>query len=259
MSKKPQKLNKSAAVVHKWGRVMAVSCSHAASVDKEAWQAVLKFKQAFKPTTTIHCGDFVDLTSLMSGAKGTSEAEPLIPDVDTGLQHLRELRPQIVLCGNHEVRAYKLRGSPSAPVAYASHKIVEAMEQTCQKLKARLIPYDGIFQCVDLADVGFSHGSIYNEMSARDMAEIYANGSRRKIVFGHTHKVSIQSARTIHGGTGYNIGTLTQRGAMEYANTRRATLAWTQAFLWGEYCEELNQSSLQITQRNPGEAWRLPF
>lgn len=238
---------------------MAVSCSHARYVDKEAWEAVLKFKNNFKPTTTIHCGDFVDLTSLMSGAKGASECEPLIPDIDTGLQHLRELRPQIVCCGNHESRAFRARSSPQAPVAYAAHKIVEAMDQTCQKLKARLVPYDGVFQMVDIADIGFCHGSIFNEMAARDYAEMVCNSTRRKVVFGHTHKVSIQSARTINGGTGYNIGTLTQRGGMDYANTRRATLAWTQAFLWGEYCEELNQSSLHITQRNPGEQWRLPL
>jgi hypothetical protein len=43
MSKKPLKLNKSAAVVHKWSKVMAVSCSHAAAVDKDAWQAVLPY------------------------------------------------------------------------------------------------------------------------------------------------------------------------------------------------------------------------
>lgn len=246
-----------ANITHRWRRLMAVSCSHAKYCDKEAWKAVLTFKERFKPHCTLHLGDFVDLTSLMSGAKGTSEAEPLIPDIDTGLQHLRELRPQIVLAGNHEVRAYKLRGSPSAPVAYASHKIVEAMEQTCSKLKARLVPYDGVFQMVDVADVGFCHGSIFNEMAARDQAEMACNATRRKVAFGHTHKVSVQSGRTLTGGTGYNIGTLTTRAAMDYANTRRATLAWTQAFLWGEYCEELGQSSLHITQRNPHEQWRL--
>ena len=248
-----------ANITHKWRKLMAVSCSHARYVDPEAWATVLKFKATFMPTLTLHLGDFVDLTSLMSGAKAATEAEPLIPDIDTGLQHLRELRPQIVCCGNHEVRAFRARSSPQAPVAYAAHKIVEAMDQTCQKLKARLVPYDGVFQMVDIADIGFCHGSIFNEMAARDQAEMACNSTRRKVVFGHTHKVSIQSARTINGGTGYNIGTLTQRGGMDYANTRRATLAWTQAFLWGEYCEELNQSSLHITQRNPGEQWRLPF
>lgn len=248
-----------ANINHKWKKLLGVCCTHARYVDPQAWASVLEFKERWKPHLTAHLGDFVDLTSLMSGAKGVSEAEPLIPDIDTGLQHLRELRPQIVLCGNHEVRAFKLLASPSAPVAYASHKIVEAIEKTCQKLKARLVPYNGVFQMVDVADIGFQHGVLFNEMAARDTAEAFCNTTRRKVVFGHTHKVSIQSSRTLTGGTGYNIGCLTQRGGMDYANTRRATLAWTQAFLWGEYCEELNQSSLHITQRNPNETWRLPL
>ena len=95
-------------------------------------------------------------------------------------------------------------------------------------------------------------------MAARDMAVKYCNGSRRKVVFGHTHKVATATAPTKHGGTGYNIGTLTARGALEYAKNRPSTFAWTQAFIWGEYCESLNQSSLQITQRAEGEVWRMP-
>lgn len=247
-----------ATITHRWKKIMAVSCSHAKYVDKEAWKTVLKFKEQYKPDMTIHLGDFVDLTAMMSGAKDSAEAEPITPDIDTGLQHLRELRPQVVLCGNHEDRAYRLRNSNRAITVYTAHKVVDAIEQTCQKLRARLIPWDGVFQIYDIADIGFQHGVLYNEMAARDTAEAFCNATRRKVVFGHTHKVSIQSSRSLGGGTGYNIGTLTQRGSLEYAKTRRATLAWTQAFLWGEYCETLGMSSLHITQRNPNEVWRLP-
>ena len=67
-----------ANIAHRWKKVLAVSCSHAKYCDKEALDAVLRFKNDFKPHTTIHLGDFVDLTALMSGAKGASEAEPLI-------------------------------------------------------------------------------------------------------------------------------------------------------------------------------------
>jgi len=136
---------------------------------------------------------------------------------------------------------------------------VSAIEDTTKKLKARLIPYSGIEQIVDIADIGFTHGTCYGESAARDMAEQYCNGTRRKIVMGHTHRVAIQNARTYHGGTCYNIGTLTARGALEYAKNRRSTFSWSQAWCWGEYCESLNQSSLQITQRGRGESWRMPI
>jgi predicted phosphodiesterase len=247
-----------ANITHKWKRILAVSCSHAKYCDKEALNAVLKFQSGFKPHTTIHLGDFVDLTALMSGAKGSSEAEPLIPDIDTGLMHLKMLKANIVLCGNHEDRAWRLQSSNNAVVAHAAYKIVEAIGDCCKKLRAPLIPYDGVFQMFDIADIGFQHGVLFNEMAARDTAEAFCNATRRKIVFGHSHKVSMQPGRNLIGGMGYNIGTLTKRSSMEYAKTRRATLAWTQGFLWGEYCEDLNQSSIHITSREPNQPWRLP-
>lgn len=246
------------SITHKWKKILAVSCTHAKYCDPEALDAVLKFQSDFKPHTTIHLGDFVDLTALMAGAKGSSEAEPLIPDIDTGLMHLKMLKANIVLCGNHEDRAWRLQSSNNAVVAHAAYKIVEAIGDCCKKLRAPLIPYDGVFQMFDIADIGFQHGVLFNEMAARDTAEAFCNSTRRKIVFGHSHKVSMQPGRNLVGGMGYNIGTLTKRSSMDYAKARRATLAWTQAFLWGEYCEELKQSCIHITSRESNQPWRLP-
>jgi predicted phosphodiesterase len=253
-----------ANITHKWKKVLAVSCSHAKFCDKEAWNQVMTFKSRFSPDTILHLGDFIDLSALMGNGIGSgSDGDEVTPDIDTGLMHLRELmagcKNPYVLCGNHEDRAWKLTHSKNSVTSYCAHKIVSAIEDTTKKLKARLIPYSGIEQIVDIADIGFTHGTCYGESAARDMAEQYCNGTRRKIVMGHTHRVAIQNARTYHGGTCYNIGTLTSRGALEYAKNRRSTFSWCQAWCWGEYCESLNQSSLQITQRGRGEAWRMPI
>jgi len=253
-----------ANIIHKWKRLLAISCSHAKYIDEEAWDHVLKFKDKFSPDTILHLGDFIDLTALMGNGLGSgNDGDEVTPDIDTGLTHLRELmagcKDPYILCGNHEDRAWKLTYSKNSVTAYCAYKIIQSIEDTAQKLKARLVPYTGIEQIVDIADIGFTHGTIYNEQAARDMASAYCDGKRRKIVFGHTHKVATASAKTKHGGTGYNIGTLTRRGALEYAKNRPSTFAWTQAFIWGHYCESLNQSSLQITQRQHGEVWRLPL
>jgi len=252
-----------ANITHKWKRLLAVSCSHAKYVDKFAWNHVLSFKEKFKPDTILHLGDFIDLSALMGNGTGSgNDGDDVTPDIDTGLVHLKQLmagcKEPYILCGNHEDRAWKLAHSKNAVTAYCSHKIINSIEDTAKNLNARLIPYTGIEQMVDIADCGFTHGTIYNEMSARDMAMAYCNGKRRKIVFGHTHKVATASAKTHAGGTGYNIGTLTQRGSLEYAKNRPSTFAWTQAYFWGEYNEKLNQSSFQITQRAQGEIWRMP-
>lgn len=244
---------------------MAWSCSHARYCDKEAFEAMLKFKQHWKPQYVACLGDFTDMTAFMLSSRGVSaEHEPVEPDIDTGLMHLAQMQPTDVLLGNHEDRIYKIRNDPgsNAIVAYAANKAVEHIEAACKKMKARIHPYDGVFQLVKVeqSDIGLSHGTIYNEMAARDMAEIYCNGSSvRKIIFGHTHKVSIQSSRTLASSVGYNIGCMTKRNALEYAKTRRSTLAWTQAFCWFEYCNTLGISSVHITSRSPGEQWRLPI
>ena len=253
-----------ANITHKWKKVLAVSCSHAKYCCPDAWKAVMTFKSRFSPDTILHLGDFIDLSALMGNGIGSgSDGDEVTPDIDTGLMHLRELmagcKNPYVLCGNHEDRAWKLTHSKNSVTSYCAHKIVSAIEDTTKKLKARLIPYSGIEQIVDIADIGFTHGTCYGESAARDMAEQYCNGIRRKIVMGHTHRVAIQNARTYHGGTCYNIGTLTSRGALEYAKNRRSTFSWCQAWCWGEYCESLNQSSLQITQRGRGEVWRMPI
>ncbi len=252
-----------ANITHKWRKILAVSCSHAKYCDKEAWKAVMTMKERFKPDTILHLGDFIDLSALMSNGAGSgSDGDEVTPDIDTGLTHLRELmagcKDPWVLCGNHEDRAWKLTHSKNSVTAYCAHKIVNSVEDTTKSIGARLIPYSGIEQIVDIADLGFTHGTIYNEQAAAHMANHYCNGIRKKICFGHTHKVAVASAKTKHGGTGYNIGTLTSRGSLEYAKNRPSTWMWTQAFLWGEYCESLNQSSIQITQRQHGEVWRMP-
>ena len=254
-----------ANVTHKWKRGLVWSCSHAKYCDRQAFEAMLKFKQAWKPNYVACLGDFTDMTAFMSSAKGLSgEGEPIEPDIDTGLTHLAEMRPTDVLMGNHEDRIYRIRNDShsNAIVAYAANKAIDQIESTCKKLKARIHMYDGVFQLVKVeqSDIILTHGTIFNEMAARDMAEMYCNGTTmRKVIFGHTHKVSIQPARTFNGAMGYNIGCLTKRNSLEYAKNRRATLSWTQAFCWFEYCNELGLSSIHITSRFPGEEWRLPI
>jgi predicted phosphodiesterase len=253
-----------ANIAHKWKKVLAVSCTHARYCDSEAWKAVMSFKEKYKPDTILHLGDFIDMSALMgNGAGSGNDGDEITPDIDTGLTHLRQLmagcKDPYILCGNHEDRAWKLTNSKNAVTSYCAHKIISAIEDTSKKLKARLIPYSGIEQIVDIADMGFTHGTCFGESAARDMAEQYCDRSRRKIIMGHTHRVAIQNARTYHGGTCYNIGTLTARGALEYAKNRRSTFSWCQGWLWGEYCESLHQSSLQITQRAKGDVWRLPI
>ena len=239
-----------ANIVRNWKRFVALGCSHGIYGDPKALAAMERFVKGYKPTEVIHLGDFTDMSAFMGGSNG--EGDPIKPDLLGGIEFLQRIKATRILCGNHEARLWRDRQSHNQLRAMAAETTIEAIEATALKLHAQLYPYTGIWQAVPLGNFVFTHGTIYNENSARDMAEIYGN-----VIFAHTHKASIQAARTFRQAIGISVGTLTKRGAMDYANTRRSTLAWSQGFTYGEYCETELHPKLHI--HDGGDKWKLPL
>ena len=253
-----------ANITHKWRRGMAWSCSHAIHVDREAMEKMLEFRNLWKPSYVACLGDFTDLSAFMGGGSGDGD---VTPDIETGLMHLKMMMPKDsrarydVLLGNHEDRLDRLRKGEGV-LGYAAHKAYESIEQCCQKLNARMHPYTGIWQkvMVDQSDIMLTHGTWFNQNAAMTMASHYCNGTTvRKVLFGHTHKVAVAAADTDHGGIAYNVGTLTARGALDYAKNRKSTAQWMQGWSFFEYCNELGMSSVNLITRAPNEQWRLPI
>jgi len=236
--------------VRPWRRFVAVGCSHGIYADPKAIAAVLKWIDVYNPHERIHLGDFTDMSAFMGGSDG--EGDPVKPDLATGVAFLESMKATQILCGNHEARLWRDRRSNNQLRAMAAEVAIEAIEATALKLHAQLYPYTGVWQAYRLANFIFTHGTIYNENSCRDMAETYGN-----VIFAHTHKASIQSGRTFRKSIGISVGTLTTRGAMEYANTRKSTLAWSQGFAFGEYCETELHPQLHV--HDGGDQWKLPL
>jgi len=250
-----------AAIVSKWTKVLALGCSHGRHICPQAKAAVLLFKNRFKPDITIHLGDAIDTAAFRSGARGidADSAEPVAPDIDGGMMFLRELKADTYLFGNHEARLTALSNSPNAVIAYASSRALFHIEEACQKIKTRIIPYDGIYQKMMIGDVLFTHGTFYNEMAARDMAEAYGS----KVVFAHTHRAMQAPGRTMKPSQGYCVGTLTRKREMTYASFRRATMGWGMGLVAAEIREGKNPASQVWLFTGPSEGedhgWRLPF
>ena len=239
----------------KYEKFMAVACSHGKYADPSAIHAVLSMRDKWKPKIVVHLGDWCDTTAFRSGAAGTSdESEPVAPDIDGGLAFLKQYRPTHVLDGNHEDRIPRLLNSRNAIVAYAANQATFHIEETFAKIGCRRIPYDGVFQRYVVGDVTFTHGTLYNENAARDMAEVYGG----KVIFGHTHRSQIGEGRTIKESTGYCAGTLTSRGEMDYAKCRRATLGWRQGLVYGEIGPKDSVVWL-LTRGEFNAEWRLPL
>jgi hypothetical protein len=81
-----------------------------------------------------------------------------------------------------------------------------------------------------LGDTAFIHGSLFGTSAVRDAAELFG----RSVVMGHTHRVAIESARIHAKAIGYNIGCGVKLD-IEYAATRRQTLAWRHAAAYGHF------------------------
>jgi hypothetical protein len=237
----------------KWKKILAVGCSHGEYADPGALRAVLEFKQKFRPDRTVHLGDYVDVTALRSGARGTKdESAPLPPDIEAGLDFLVKLEPTDVLNGNHEDRCWRLQTHPNAIVSYCAERIVESITKVLQKLRVKIVPYTAIEQGVMIGGFRFMHGVFYNENHVRDHAEAFGN-----VVFAHAHRCGVAKGRRGDSPTGYCVGTLTERSVMDYAKARRATLAWSQGFVWGYYCD--TRSVLWLHEQPHGmKDWILP-
>ena len=156
--------------------------------------------------------------------------------------------------GNHENRIPRLLNHRNALISYAAQQATKFIDEAFVKIGCRRIPYNGVFQRLVVGNVTFTHGTIYNENSARDMAEMYGGN----VIFAHTHRAQIGEGRTIKESTGYCVGTLTRRGEMDYAKARRATLGWRQGIVYGEIGPKYSAVWL-LTRNESQQEWRLPL
>lgn len=243
-----------ANIVKNWKSFLAVGCSHGSKINASAADAIIKFRESRKFKTVIHLGDFLETSCFRSGAKGTSdESEPIEPDLDAGCRFLQRLRPTIVLNGNHEIRPWKLQGHHNAIVSECAMSVVSRLRKQMKALHADYEESWSIRSFRTLGNYKFMHGYIFNENSCRDMAETEGN-----VVFAHTHRAGMAKGRRSDSPTGVCVGTLSDIPNMDYANSRRATHAWSGGACFGEYCDDRLVPFLYEQPQTETE-WRLPI
>ena len=150
--------------------------------------AALGWVEDWEPQLRIFGGDLFDFRALRKGADAEDKAAALSEDVRQGLGFLRRYRPQVILLGNHDDRAWKLRESRNGALAYAAEKMVEEFGELCSDIGAKVYPYDfedGVYR---LGEVSFIHGF---EHSAAGLAREAGAYGTRYVVQGHTHREEI--------------------------------------------------------------------
>ena len=245
-----------ASVLSGYKRFLAVGCSHGHLADPKALETVLRFQRIFKPQVRIHLGDFTDQAAFRSGAPGTKdETTSIADDLTHGLNFLRELKPTILLNGNHEIRLWKLADHHNEIVARAASSVITEIRDTVEKLKCQYVEhYDITRSWVDLGDLRLLHGFMYNENAIRDHAEHFG-----RCLIAHLHTVGEAAARRSDHARAYCVGTLANIPSMSYALTRRATARWSHGFAYGETNGKDTHVWLsQGTANTPG-GWRLPL
>jgi hypothetical protein len=247
-----------ANISRKWRRYVALTCSHGSDIDPRAREAALTFIDRYKPQTRLHLGDAIDLACLRAGARRDPDdpdrASSLMDDLLAGLSFLHELKPTIYFHGNHEARAVGLAHSGNQVVAYAAGAVMARIQDELARYKTEIVPYAGILKnsVRHLGGTAFLHGALFNVSAARDTAETIGT----HCVFGHTHRVAIEAARTHSDAIGYNIGCLA-RLDMEYAAGRRQSLAWRHAICFGEYLPDGTGCTVNVLTLSPH--YRLPL
>lgn len=233
---------------------MAVGCSHGNLINPIARDAVLKFKKSWNPDMMVHLGDFVDTAAFRSGAHGTAdEARPISPDIECGLEFLEQISPNLILLGNHEDRLWKLSHHYNAIVQLAAAQIISEINDVASRIGAELVPWTILSGYREIGGYKYCHGFMIGENAARDHAESFGN-----VVHAHAHRAAMAKGRRSDNPTGFCVGTLADIPALDYAKSRRSTMAWSAGFVWGEYCGDQSVLWLHEQPRTIKE-WVLPM
>ena len=240
-------------ITHHWSPTLIVGCSHAKYADPAAIDAVLRFRDRFRPTIVAHLGDFCDLSAFMRSNVKTGDGDEVDPDIDGGIAFLKQLRPTIVLAGNHEDRLWRLQNDQNNIVSSLAHRCVVDIQKAVNDLGAVFVPYAGHYQQYKLGNFKLMHGTIFSENACRDEAETHGN-----CVCAHTHRTGVSPGRRDDHPKCFNVGTLTRRAAFEYSKTRRSELSWSQGFVYGYTSDTRCQFWLHEQDRNSTD-WVLPI
>lgn len=239
-------------------RVMAIGCSHGSRANKKALEAVLRFREKFKPHEVIHLGDAYDLAALRAGSLGNPNqadaADDYLDDIGQGAKFLNELRPTVFTIGNHDERAKQYLRHHNAVIRGFAEAVWERMLQPIKKHCHTFIEHHSVLPDAWYTLGGFKwgHGVLYGENFLRDSAETWGN-----CVVAHAHRAGIAYGRRGDNPVAFSPGTLADLPAMEYAHRRRSTLAWSHGIVFGEYNDTSAHLYLHQWPQNETK-WHLP-
>lgn len=245
----------------KYIRGVVVGCTHAQLMIPQAWDALERVFDKWKPRALIHLGDYLETSALRSGAEGTSdEGKDLGLDLEAGFKFLRwyfkrPAKRRILALGNHDdTRWDKWMDHPNATKRHLAELLHERAHSEYHALQIHdVLPYDIKKGWLHYAGANWGHGYMYNENAVRDHAEMVGGIT----YMAHLHSIQERNGRTVKPSVCRCIGWLGDAEKAGYARLRRNTLSWDNGFLLTEHSEK-DTVSWQIRLDETGK-FRLPF
>lgn len=243
------------AILKQEWKFLSVSCNHGDLVDPVAVEAVLEFKSRWKPDAVVCLGDCFDTRCFRTGAKGgKDEAAKVGPDLNSGIEFLKKLRPTHFLCGNHEDRLWGLRDHYNAQISALATMLVERIETQLAVIGCKVVvPYDYKAHIM-LGNMVFTHGTLFGTNASRDTAETWG----KPVCHGHTHRAAIGYGRMYDNPMGICTGHLMDIKKATYAKNAKSTMGWSQGFAWGVYNDTRTVAWLHSQPQNETK-WVLPL
>jgi hypothetical protein len=136
-------------------------------------------------------------------------------------------KQNVLMLGNHDVRAWDLAESTDAVQAGLGHRMVADIKALAKKHKAKLIPYDSRDGIYRIGHLNVIHGFHAGVSACAAHSRIYGN-----VVFGHIHSIESYQTPGVKQQEARSIGCLCKLD-MDYINRKTAKLRWAHGFAYG--------------------------
>lgn len=230
-----RKTKSAPAIVRKWKKFLFCGCSHGKLANTEALDAVVKFRQSYKPDKVIHAGDFIDTSAWRAGARGgPDESESVCDDILHGLSFLERLKPTLVFNGNHEIRLWKHAAKPNAIVAHAAAQtIYQLREFISGELHAEYVE-DYVYEesWRKMGNYLLGHGFSHSTHAVKKHADEIGN-----TMFCHLHRIEVVRGTRLDRPVAICAGYLGDRDKFTYSDLWSSRFRWGNGWVYGEYCD----------------------
>jgi predicted phosphodiesterase len=208
-------------------KFVVASDLHGDQQDKNTVRAFREFMADYKPHKFVFAGDLWDFRPLRKGASDEEVAEGMQYDFISGMEFLKEFKPDYFLLGNHEKRLWNLRDCSKGLVReYACHAVGE-VEKECRKTKTNILPYHKRHGILKLGHLKILHGFHYGVYACRKHAQIYGS-----CLFGHIHAIDEHAVAGMERRVARSIGCMCDLN-MEYTAANTTSLRWAHGWAYG--------------------------